>query len=187
LFDSWEGKSDADYALLQWPATGERLNAESFRRYREQGGWVILHGRSEETNEWIVAQPDVMVASDGVPYYKGPAHPRGAGTFARVLGYYVRERNALSLMDGLAKMTLLPAERVSGAAAQMKRKGRIQAGADADITVFDPATIIDRATYEKGDLPSGGIPYVMVGGTFVVYDSESVDGVFPGKAIVRGH
>jgi N-acyl-D-aspartate/D-glutamate deacylase len=104
-----------------------------------------------------------------------------------VLGYYVRERNALSLMDGLAKMTLLPAERVSGAAAQMKRKGRIQAGADADITVFDPATIIDRATYEKGDLPSGGIPYVMVGGTFVVYDSESVDGVFPGKAIVRGH
>jgi N-acyl-D-aspartate/D-glutamate deacylase len=185
LFDAWEGKSDADYALLQWPATGERLNAESFRRYREEGGWVILHGRSEETNEWITAQSDVMVASDGVPYYKGPAHPRGAGSFARVLGYYVRERNALSLMDGLRKMTLLPAERVSGAAPQMKKKGRIQVGADADITVFDPTTIIDRATYERGDLPSGGIPYVLVGGTFVVYDGESVDGVFPGTAIVR--
>jgi N-acyl-D-aspartate/D-glutamate deacylase len=66
----------------------------------------------------------------------------------------------------------------------MKKKGRIQVGADADITVFDPATIIDRATYKKGDMPSAGIAYVLVGGTFVVYDSESVDGVFPGGAIL---
>ncbi|MDH4315192.1 MAG: D-glutamate deacylase, partial [Gammaproteobacteria bacterium] len=77
----------------------------------------------------------------------------------------------------------LPADRLSGGSPQMKNKGRIQVGADADITVFDPATVIDRATYEKGDQPSSGIPYVLVGGTFVVYDSESVDGVFPGKAI----
>jgi dihydroorotase len=135
------------------------------------------------TNEWITAQPDVMVASDGIPFFNGPAHPRGAGSYARVLGHYVRERNALSLMDALRKMTLLPAERLSGASPRMKKKGRMQVGADADITVFDPATVIDRATYVKGDQPSSGIPYVLVGGTFVVYDSENVDGVFPGKAV----
>lgn len=184
LFDSWEDRSDADYAQLQWPLTGERLNRESFRRFREEGGWVIIHGRSEETNEWITAQPDVMVASDGIPFFNGPAHPRGAGTFARVLGHYVRERKALTLMAALAKMTLLPAERLSGAAPQMKKKGRIQVGADADVTVFDPDTVIDHSTYEKGDLPSGGIVHVLVGGTFVVRDSASVEGVFPGKAVL---
>jgi N-acyl-D-aspartate/D-glutamate deacylase len=183
LFDSWENRPDADYAQLQWPLTGERLNRASFKRFREEGGWVIIHGRSEETNEWITAQPDVMVASDGIPFFNGPAHPRGAGTFSRVLGHYVRERKALSLMEGLRKMTLLPAERLSGASAQVKKKGRLQVGMDADVTVFDPETIIDRSTYEKGDLPSGGIVHVLVGGTFVVRNSESVDGVFPGKAV----
>jgi N-acyl-D-aspartate/D-glutamate deacylase len=183
LFDAWENRSDADYAELEWPLTGERLTRESFQRFREEGGWVIIHGRSEETNEWITAQPDVMVASDGIPFFNGPAHPRGAGTFSRVLGRYVREKKALSLMEGLRKMTLLPAERLSGAAPQMKKKGRIQVGADADVTVFDPDTIIDRSTYEKGDVPSAGVVHVLVGGTFVVRDSESVEGVFPGKAI----
>jgi dihydroorotase len=133
-----------------------------------------------------VAQPDVMVASYGAPFYQESVQPRGAGTLAKVLCYYVRERNEISLIDALSKMTLMPAERLSGVAPQMKKKGRLQVGADADITVFDPATIIDRATYVKADLTSGGIPYVLVGGTFVVYDGESVDGVFPGKAILRG-
>ncbi len=183
LFDSWEGRSGDDYRRLQWPATGERLDAESFRKYREQGGWVIIHGRSEETNEWIVAQPDVMVASDGIPFLYGPAHPRGAGTFARVLGHYVRERQTLGLMTALAKMTLLPAQRVEGVAPQMKRKGRVQPGADADLTLFDPRQIIDRATYERGDAPSSGVVHLLIGGTFVVREGEIVEGVFPGRAI----
>jgi dihydroorotase len=184
LFDSWEGLSDEDYGRLQWPLTGERLTKESFERFREEGGWVIIHGRSEETNEWIVAQPDVMVASDGIPYAHGPAHPRGAGTFARILGHYVRERNTLSLMDALRKMTLLPAQRLEAVAPVMKRKGRVREGADADLTVFDPATIIDRSTYEDGDEPSSGIPYVLVGGVFVVRDGSVQENVFPGKAIL---
>ena len=155
----------------------------SFRKYREQGGWVIIHGRSEETNEWIVAQPDVMVASDGIPFLYGPAHPRGAGTFARVLGHYVRERRVIDLMPALAKMTLLPARRVEGAAPQMKDKGRVQPGADADLTLFDPRGILDRATYERGDVPSAGVAYLLVGGTLVVRGGEIVEGVFPGRAI----
>ena len=86
-------------------------------------------------------------------------------------------------MDALRKMTLMPAERLAGAAPQMKKKGRIQVGADADITVFDPETILDLSTYEKGDLPSRGIAHVLVGGTFVVRDSKLVEGVYPGRAI----
>lgn len=186
LFDPWEGRSDEEYGVLQWSGTPERLNAGSFRRYREQGGWVVIHGRSEETNEWIVAQPDVIVASDGIPYLYQAIHPRGAGTYSRVLGYYVRERGALSLMDALAKMTILPAQRVEGFAPVMARKGRVQVDADADIVIFDPATIIDHATYADPAAPSEGVMHLLVEGTAVVRDGELVPGVYPGRAITSG-
>ena len=182
-FDSWEGLTDEEYGRLQWAATGERLTAESFARYREEGGWVIIHGRQEDTNEWIVAQPDVIVASDGIPFLFGPAHPRGAGTFARVLGHYSRDREALSLMDALSKMTIQPARRLEAVAPMMQGKGRVQEGADADLTLFDPARILDRSTYTRGDIPSEGIQHVLVGGTPVVRDGQLVEGVFPGRAI----
>ena len=183
FFDSWEGLTDEEYGRLQWPATGERLNTETFNRYREQGGWVIVHGRQENTNEWIVAQPDVMVASDGISFLHGPAHPRGAGTFARVLGHYSRERGALSLMDALGKMTIQPARRLEAVAPVMKKKGRVQEEADADLTLFDPARIRDRSTYAQGDSPSEGIVHVLVGGTPVVRDGQVVEGAFPGQAV----
>jgi dihydroorotase len=184
LYDSWENRPAEDFQRLQWPLTGERLTRESFRRYREEGGWVIQHGgRSEEVNEWITAEPDVMVASDGIPFFDGPAHPRGAGTFSRVLGRYARDRKGLPLMDALRKMTLMPAERLASAAPGMRRKGRLQVGADADITVFNPESILDLSTYERGDVPSRGIAHVLVSGTFVVRDGKLVDGVFPGRAI----
>jgi len=179
LFDNWRG----DYHDIQWTETGERLDRETFEKYRRQGGWVIVHGRSEEINQWIVSQTDVIAASDGIPFIAGRAHPRGAGTFSRILGYYSRERKALSLMDALRKMTLLPARRVEGAAPQMAKKGRVQVGADADLTLFDPDEILDRATYEKPDQYSAGIVHVLVGGTFVVRDSTLVEGAAPGKPI----
>ena len=186
LFDGWEGRPPEDYARLQWVDSGERLTEETFRRRREQGGWVITHGRSEATNEWIVAQPDVIAASDGIPFSAGRSHPRGAGTFARILGRYVRERGALPLMDALRKMTLLPARRLEAVAPRMAAKGRVQVGADADLTLFDPDTVIDRATYEAPDRYSEGIRHVLAGGTFVVRDGELVEGVFPGQPIRSG-
>jgi dihydroorotase len=183
LFDAWEGLSDEEYKKLEWPATGERLNSVTFAKYRKQGGWVILHTRDEETNAWITNQPDIIVASDGIPFLHGPAHPRGSGTYARVLGRYSRERGELSLMDALSKMTIQPAKRLEAFTPQMKHKGRVSLGADADLAIFDPETVIDRATYGQGDLTSEGIPHVLVAGTFVVRDGQLVEGIYPGQAI----
>ncbi|MDE2679290.1 MAG: amidohydrolase family protein [Gemmatimonadota bacterium] len=183
LFDSWVGLDDAEYARLQWPGQAERLNARTFAEYRERGGWVVIHGRREETNEWIVAQPDVIAASDGIPFLHVAVHPRGAGTFARILGHYARDRGVIGLMDALAKMTILPARRVEGAAPVMARKGRVQVGADADLAVFDPETVLDVADYDAPATPSRGFVFVLVNGTPVVRDGALVEGVFPGQAI----
>ena len=183
LFDTWEDLPEQAYATLQWAATGERLTAETFSKYRKEGGWVIIHGRSEEMNQWLTAQPDVIVASDGIPFFYGPAHPRGAGTYSRVLGQYVRDKGALSLMDAVRKMTLLPAQRLEAMSSQMRKRGRVRTGAVADVTVFDPETVLDQATYTEGDRPSEGIEHVLVSGVFVVRDGELVEGVNPGVAI----
>jgi N-acyl-D-aspartate/D-glutamate deacylase len=184
LFDNFDETSGGRYDQLQWVATGERLTRETFEKYRKQGGWVIIHGRNEETMEWIVAQPDVMVASDGIPFVDGLSHPRGAGTFSRILGHYARERGTLTLMDALAKMTIQPARRLEAVAPAMARKGRIEVGADADITVFDPQTVLDRATYESPAQPSAGIVHVLVGGTFVVRDGTTIEDVYPGQPVL---
>jgi cytosine/adenosine deaminase-related metal-dependent hydrolase len=180
LFDDYQG----DYGDLQWTETGERLTKETFDEYRQRGGWVIIHGRSEDTNRWLVAQPDVMVASDGVPFVGDFSHPRSAGTFSRVLGHYVRDEQALPLMVALAKMTLDPARRLEDFAPAMRRKGRVQVGMDADLTLFDPEDILDQATYTVPARTSAGIVHVLVNGVGVVRNGELVDGAYPGRAIV---
>ena len=94
----------------------------------------------------------------------------------------MRQEKVLSLMDALRKMTLMPAQRLEKHAPVFRDKGRIRVGADADITVFDPDKIIDKATYEKPMQYSEGIHFVFVNGTLVVKDGKLVEGVFPGRA-----
>jgi len=179
VFDpGWQGRTGGiGYQDLQWVATGERLTEETFGRYRKQGGMVILHSIPEDMVRVAMADPTVMVASDGT-LTDGKGHPRGAGTYARVLGRYVREQHAVSLMDALRKMSLLPAERLG-----IQTKGRLQVGADADIAVFDPDRVTDRATFESPAQYSEGIPFVLVNGTLVVRDGKLVDGAAPGRGL----
>jgi dihydroorotase len=132
-----------------------------------------------------LAHPGVMIGSDGVPMVGGGGHPRGAGTYARILGRYVREQKVLDMMTALRKMTVLVAERLAPFVPAMRQKGRIAVGADADLTLFDAARVIDRATYEKPAQYSEGIRHVLVGGTFVVRDEQLVANVTPGRAIRR--
>src|SRR5205807_918587 len=183
IFDpGWQESMGITFKDVQWAETGERLTAETFEKYRKAGGIVVIHSIPEEAARAAVANPMVMIASDGMPITGAKVHPRGQGTFSRVLGHYVREEKALDLMTGLRKMTLIPAQRLEKRAPGFKDKGRIRVGADADITVFDPNRVVDKATYEEPLQYSEGIQFVLVNGVSVVTDGKLVDGVFPGRA-----
>jgi dihydroorotase-like cyclic amidohydrolase len=186
--EGWREHLGADFKDIEWPPTGERMTAESFAKFRREQpqAFVILHTIPPKTVEVAVAHPGVMIASDAVPYSNGAGHPRGSGTFARVLGVYVREKHAITLMDALGKMSLLPAKRLEQISPAMRHKGRVQVGADADLTLFDPATVTDRATYSHPILTSTGIPYVIVGGVPVVAEGEIVKSAYPGRGVKSG-
>jgi N-acyl-D-aspartate/D-glutamate deacylase len=183
VFDpGWQESMAITYKDVQWAQTGERLTAESFEKYRKQGGIVVIHSIPEEAARAAVSNPIVMIASDGMMITGAKVHPRGQGTYSRVLAHYVREVHALDLMTALKKMTLMPAQRLENRAPAFKNKGRIRVGADADITIFDAARVIDKATYDDPLQYSDGIQFVLVNGVPVVKDGDLVDGLFPGRA-----
>jgi dihydroorotase len=177
----WQENMGITYKDIQWAATGERLTAETFAKFRKEGGMVVIFSIPEEAARTAVANPIVMIASDGMPITGAKVHPRGQATFSRVLGHYVRDEKVLDLMTALRKMTLMPAQRLEKRAPIFKDKGRIRVGADADITVFDLARVIDKATFDDPLQYSEGIPFVLVNGVVVVKDSQLVDGVRPGR------
>ncbi len=184
LFDTgWQERFAIGFRDVQWAATGERLTEDTFARYRAQGGLVVIHMIPETSVRAALSHPHVMVGSDGVPLTNGGGHPRGIGTYARVLGHYARQEKVLDLMTALRKISLMVAQRLEPFVPAMRNKGRIKVGADADVTVFDAARVIDRATYEKPAQFSQGIRHVIVGGTFVVRDEQLVPGVTPGRPI----
>ena len=180
--EGWREVFGIDYKDLQWAATGERLTEESFQRYRKTGGMVAIFSMTEEMVSGAVKSPLTMIASDGI-LENGKGHPRTAGTYSRVLGSYVREQGALSLMDAITKMTLMPAQRLEKRVPSMKNKGRIKVGADADLTIFDPKTINDRSTYQEPAQYSEGVKFVIVNGEMVVKDGTIQSGVHPGRPI----
>ncbi len=181
LFDDWRTWPDARFPLHQLVSTGARLTRKTFGEARAKGGTVIIHGRSEDQTRIAILSPLTMIASDGY-IENGRGHPRTSGSFSKVLGKYVREEKALPLMDALRKMTLMPAQRLEARVPAMAQKGRVRASADADLTVFDPATVIDHSTYEDATIPSAGVPYVIVGGQLVV-DGGKLTAARPGRAI----
>ena len=180
--DGWREALGIDYPDLLWAATGERLTAETFAARRKEGGMVAVFSIPEEMVRAAIAHPLVMVASDAV-MENGKGHPRSAGTNARLLGVYVREQKVLPLMEALRKITLMPAQRLERRAPAMRDKGRIRVGADADLTLFDPARVRDRATWTAPTTPPAGIAYVIVGGVPVVERGVLRRDVRPGRAV----
>ena len=187
IFDEgWQDVFNIDYKDLQWAATGERLTKETFEQYRKTGGMVAVFSMTEEVVSTAIKSPLTMIASDGI-LAQGKGHPRTAGTYSRVLGNYVREKGALSLMDALTKMTLWPAQRLERRVPSMRNKGRIKVGADADLTIFDPQSIIDRSTFEEPAKYAEGIKFVLVNGVMIVKDGQLQSGVSPGHPIRVPH
>jgi imidazolonepropionase-like amidohydrolase len=180
--DVYKNATDERLAELEWPPTGERLNRESFERYSRIGGPVVVHTNTEPMVVAAITSPLTLIASDAY-WENGTGHPRTTGAFARVLGRYVRETHALSLMDAIRKMTIMPAQRLEARVPAMRQMGRLRVGADADITIFDAERVLDRSTYREPSLPPVGMQQVIVNGVSVVANGQAVEGVAPGKAV----
>lgn len=179
----WQKQFGITYGDLAMQGTGERLTKERFDQLHADPTPhpILLYLNSEATVDKDILDPLVMIASDGEQ-----GHPRIAGTFCKILARYVREQRSLSLMDAIRKMSLMPAQRLAASTPDAARKGRLQVGADADIDVFDPATVSDRATYSHPDLTSTGMKWVLVRGVPVISNGEMRNDVTPGRAIL-GH
>ena len=144
---------------------------------------IVGFAMSEEQTEEILKHPLVMLCSDGSalapygPLHQGKPHPRNYGTFPRFLGLYVRDRKALALPQAVQKMTSMPAAKLG-----LKDRGTLKQGNFADIVVFDPATIADKATYTEPEQYPAGIDFVIVNGK-VVIDHDNHTGALPGKVL----
>jgi len=177
----WQERLGISYDSLVLPDTSEHLTKERFDELHNSTTtrFVVIFSNTQELIDKIIPNPLVMIASDGLE-----GHPRNAGTYSRVLAQYVREKGSISLMDALRKMSLMPAEMLERSTPAARQKGRLQEGADADIVVFDAATISDRATFKDPMLPSVGVHYLVVGGTVLVDDGKIVPDVYPGRALL---
>jgi hypothetical protein len=199
--DNYQNNMGHDYGDIVNLSNMQPLTKETYEQLVKSAPAtnVTFENASKEDLYWALANPNSIIGSDAFPYVSKSdgsfvedwdtpwdavnGHPRGAGTHARILRL-VREESLMPLMLALSKMTYMPAKYMQdNGVPQMAHKGRVQVGADADLTIFDPATVKDNATPQAGASPSTGIPYVVVNGTVVVEDSQVLKDVFPGQPI----
>ena len=168
----WQQRYQITYSDLQIPGTDQRLTPETFAEAQSRNALVAAYAIPEDDVITGLKTPWIMIGSDCIldpPRGDKPPdnHPRGAGCFSRVLGHYVREKKVLTLTAALSKMTIQPAKRLERRVPALRKKGRLQMGADADITVFDPRTVADQSTIDDPAQMSRGIEYVLVMGEVV--------------------
>jgi N-acyl-D-aspartate/D-glutamate deacylase len=171
----WEGKP-----LSQLAAESTLKPDEVARRIVAEEGYgaiVVIKSISEEDVRTVMAHPTTMIGSDGIPTVGGKPHPRLYGTFARVLGHYVRDDPVLSLEEAVHRMTSMPAAKFG-----LTGRGTIAPGAYADVVLFDPVSIDDIATYDSPRQHPTGISHVWVNGTAVVAGGLQT-GARPGRAL----
>lgn len=192
--ENWRRRMNSTANNFQLGAN--RLSEDELEDYQKNapGTFITWHFIDEADADGLaildasITHPSVMIASDSVFWsyfdknglilnYNGDewplpdklfSHPRSAGAFTKVLRSYVRERKLLSLSEAIRKMSLMPAQTLEEFVPQMRKKGRIQIGMDADIVVFNPDTVADVATYENANQPSVGVQTVIVNGGIVV-------------------
>ena len=209
MFSGADWKKRMDFDETGFQLGEKRLDKDSFTdiRTKQPGTFVSYHQLDETKPEELamldksVIHPDMLIESDGMPWfnnkgqpYEGDAwplpanlvaHPRSSGTFTKVLGSYVRERNLMSLMDAIRKMSLMPAQTLENFVPQMKKKGRLQPGMDADIVVFDPETVAAVGTYAEPYHASVGIEHLFVAGEAVIAEQKLILDAAPGQAVRR--
>lgn len=171
--DGFLERYQTDYSSIEMcegKYKGQRCTKEIFEEMRRDfpQALTVCYVMKQEDVDLAFSDPGVMLASDGV-LDNGQGHPRAAGTFPRLIAGFVRE-GKISLYDAIDKMTAMPAEKLG-----LKKKGRLNAGADADLVIFDPNTIADCATFAEPVLPPVGISRVMIGGKTAVKDGEIIN------------
>ncbi len=181
----WQERFRITYHDLAIVGTGERLTPATFAKYQAKNALTAAYAIPEADVRTALQAKWVMLGSDAILEPGDHNHPRSTGCFSRAIGRYTRDLKVLPLMDALAKATILPARLTEGGASQMKKKGRLQIGADADITVFDPETLIDRSTIEAPGVESEGVRYVFVDGKVVRTPQGNQTSVRPGNPIVK--
>jgi N-acyl-D-aspartate/D-glutamate deacylase len=181
----WQQRFHISYHDLAVVGTGERLTEATFAHYQSQNALTAAFAIPEAEVRETLRTDWIMLGSDAILEPGDKNHPRSTGCFARAIGRYVREHEVLPLMDALAKATILPARLTERGAPAMRRKGRLQLGADADITVFDPERLVDRSTIEAPGVESAGVEYVLVAGEIVRDPQGNRHEVRPGIAITR--
>jgi N-acyl-D-amino-acid deacylase len=165
---------DEYYARLQvggYDAGEKAMDKETFYSLREKdpGALVVADILNAAEVDQCIIHPAAVVVSDGL-YSNGQGHPRGSGTFPKLIREYVIEKKLLSLEDAVEKITWMPAERMG-----LKGKGSLQVGSDADVTIFDLNRIRDGATYQEPRKAPAGIEYALIGGEIAMKHGEIVN------------
>lgn len=183
-FNDFQTKYGITAADLQVAGTNKRLDEASWPQVREMNLLTAAFAMSDDDIDAALGASWIMVGSDAILQEHHNNHPRSSGCFSRVLGEYVRERGVLTLTEALAKMTILPARLLEGRCPDLARRGRLSTGVVADLTIFDPKTIADRANIEQTWLESVGVHHVIVSGQIVREAGNTDKSIRPGVPIL---